>query len=801
MSFVDALCRPLLHLRTQLRWLRLRSRTLDYFSVPAPAGLVLLDCDLRVVRANDAIAAMVGVSPDQMIGQQPTTLVPKIAPLVEPILRSVASTGVPALNFPVAGETPAQPGVTRYWKVSIFAIKEWGRHAGFMGAIVVEVSSQVQLQLLAEAETLAGLGSWEWDLLTGAVTCSLNLRRLLGIDLGRAQFSVQQLRERIHPEDRESVKTVTKSAIKDRQPYEYYARFLLPDGRVRTLYTRGRPVFESPNLFVKLVGVTQDVTEKLEAERALIASEERYRDLIENSQDLICTHDLDGTVTWMNDLPAKILGYSAKQLIGHRIPELLAPETRDEFANYIKQIRTTGRAEGVMQLVARSGERRFWEYRNTLRTEGVPSPIVRGMAHDITERRRAQDALRKQEKLVRNLFDTAQRLTMTLDLDTILDLLNFQAMNLTEAMGACAGLRRAEGFSCDSFYENRTRKKIAFTWPPGVGIPGWVLENKRTYRTNSAESDPLIPSEVRRSLSLTSVLCVPVFDIPHEEVIAFLALHNKRGGFEQADIDTAEGISGVASIAIQNSLTYEAVCQKEGELHRLSSQLISSQDAERRQIAQELNEQTAQDLTGLKMALGALRDSCCISSESGADIHFCQGIIDKVLTELRTLSYSLHPQLLEMTGLRLAIGSYVKAFSRATGIMVQMEIPEDLGRFRQAEETTIYRIVQEALTNISLQSEGKTARIYLARESDCIRLEIEDSGKGTPMKNRPVSLGVGLMGITERVRLHGGNIQINSFPEKGFTVRIQFPIQSKAKAAAGGAEDVRTSEVPRLDCR
>jgi PAS domain S-box-containing protein len=143
--------------------------------------------------------------------------------------------------------------------------------------------------------------------------------------------------------------------------------------------------------------VVQDITQRKRAQEALRESEDRYRDLVEHSQDLLCTHDLTGKLLSCNPAPARILGYEVTELLKTPMQELIAPEFREQFDSYLARIRTSGKDKGAMAVITRTGERRIWEYNNTLRTEGVPSPIVRGMARDITERTRAQRALRESQ--------------------------------------------------------------------------------------------------------------------------------------------------------------------------------------------------------------------------------------------------------------------------------------------------------------------------------------------------------------------------------------------------------------------
>ncbi len=158
-----------------------------------------------------------------------------------------------------------------------------------------------------------------------------------------------------------------------------------------------------------------------QAEEALRESEERYRDLVENSEDLICTHDLDGLILSVNPMPAKILGYDPGVLVNKKtIRDLLAPEFRSQFDRYLDTIKREGVATGVMVVQTKGGERRIWEYHNTLRTVDVASPLVRGMAHDITKRKHAEDALRERVRLAVFVADVSRALTQGVTLRDIL---------------------------------------------------------------------------------------------------------------------------------------------------------------------------------------------------------------------------------------------------------------------------------------------------------------------------------------------------------------------------------------------
>ncbi|MCF8081037.1 MAG: PAS domain S-box protein [Desulfobacterales bacterium] len=148
------------------------------------------------------------------------------------------------------------------------------------------------------------------------------------------------------------------------------------------------------------IATGKDITGLKKAEDALRKSEDRYRDLVEYSQAIICTHDLEGRFLSVNRAATKSLKYDAETLLAMKVPDLLVPETRSLFENYRARIKQTGRAEGLMWVQTAEGEERLLEYRNTLRTEGVEEPVVRGMLFDVTDRKRLE---KERKELIQGL--------------------------------------------------------------------------------------------------------------------------------------------------------------------------------------------------------------------------------------------------------------------------------------------------------------------------------------------------------------------------------------------------------------
>jgi PAS domain S-box-containing protein len=216
-----------------------------------------------------------------------------------------------------------------------------------------------------------------------------------------------------------------KKILREGIPYEFIEEL---DGR--TYSTLKFPIIIDGKAKY-LAGYTTDITERKQSEDALRESEERYRDLVENSQDLIYTHDLEGKLLSVNKMTAELSGYPIKDLLCMNITALLVPEVRHLFDVYLTEIRASGRASGRMRIRTAGGENRYWEYKNTLRTEGVSVPIVRGLARDITERELAEKQIRasllEKEVLLKEIHHRVKN-----NLQVISGLLTLQAAQIND---------------------------------------------------------------------------------------------------------------------------------------------------------------------------------------------------------------------------------------------------------------------------------------------------------------------------------------------------------------------------------
>ncbi|MGA2421004.1 MAG: response regulator [Candidatus Acidiferrum sp.] len=231
----------------------------------------------------------------------------------------------------------------------------------------------------------------------------------------------------------------------------------------------------------------------------------------------------------------------------------------------------------------------------------------------------------------------------------------------------------------------------------------------------------------------------------------------------------------------------EALKSNEQSLRELSARLLQIQDEERRYLARDLH-----DITGQKLAIQSMALSGVLSRLSGnLDDETRQALSEslawnkEVAEEIRTLSYLLHPPLLDELGLSSAASWYASGFTKRTGITIEVDIPSDLQRLSPDAEVAIFRVLQESLTNVHRYSGSASARISIKASEEVIKVEVEDFGKGicAPKSGSAQSaverLGVGIQGMTERMRQLGGKLEITSSPNRGVRVTATIPLSSR----------------------
>jgi signal transduction histidine kinase len=212
------------------------------------------------------------------------------------------------------------------------------------------------------------------------------------------------------------------------------------------------------------------------------------------------------------------------------------------------------------------------------------------------------------------------------------------------------------------------------------------------------------------------------------------------------------------------------------ELRQLSSRVVAIRDEERRRLGRELHDSQGQYLAAIKMNLELVEttDSSLAPVQKSA-LNEAISLLERSMKEIRLISHLLHPPLLDEIGLQAVVPWYVNSFSERSGIQVDLEMPTEVKKLPDSVELTVFRVLQESLTNVHRHSGSKNAKVRLMPENTHITLEVADQGQGMDPENSQHVTGVGITGMRERVSELGGDFEISS-GAGGTLVRVVLPI-------------------------
>jgi two-component system, NarL family, sensor kinase len=242
--------------------------------------------------------------------------------------------------------------------------------------------------------------------------------------------------------------------------------------------------------------------------------------------------------------------------------------------------------------------------------------------------------------------------------------------------------------------------------------------------------------------------------------------------------------------------TNEALRVSELSLRQLSARLLKLQDEERRRIARDLHDTTGQKIAVLSMTLDRLAKLVDIRKADVKEaLTESRDVVGKIGEEIRTLSYLLHPPLLDECGLASAVLWYAEGFKKRSGIHLGVSIDEELVRLTTDAETALFRVLQESLTNVHRYSGSPSAEIRIFQSGSKVHLEIVDHGKGVKVgMERPAfagapTLGVGIPGMRERIRQLGGQLEVE-FSNEGTRVHASLPVQASAEESVSQSSEL-----------
>jgi len=242
----------------------------------------------------------------------------------------------------------------------------------------------------------------------------------------------------------------------------------------------------------------------------------------------------------------------------------------------------------------------------------------------------------------------------------------------------------------------------------------------------------------------------------------------------QRELRLLVSLAEKSAIALMNIRQYERVVAREQELERLSISRVEAQEEERRRIAKEIHDGIGQMLTAIKFNLEILEDSVASIGDARERITEMKNLLDGLMREARQMSYTLMPSVLDDFGLAPALQMLCEQFRKKHAIVTTFQNHGLTSRLHRLLEVSLYRIVQEALTNVLRHAAADTVTVQIIKRADRIRLIIEDNGKGMPSSSS-VGHGLGFVSMRERASQFGGTLRVDSSPGEGTVVSVDVP--------------------------
>jgi PAS domain S-box-containing protein len=725
----------------------------------------------------------------------------------ERVLAEVGRTQATGEPFVAEYRMLSKDGQTVWVHDAAWIVRDGGSQPLFLQGVVLDVSKRQELaealkrseekyRLLVEqipAAVFQGYGDWSIDCfdrkienLTGYTKEDFNARRLRWRDL-------------IPPEELDYVKQTLRDALA--QPHRAYMRehrIRKKSGEYAWVQCRGQIFVDAEGKLDYISGVTFDITAHKQREQALKESEQRYRLLAENVTDVIWTANMALELTYVSPSIQLLRGFSPEEVMTQRLEDILTPASlelaRDVLAEEIvlenlgKQSWRSRTME--LELLCKDGSTVWTETKAGFVRDSTGTPVgLLGVTRDISKRKEIEEALRRREAVLEAMSFAAEKFLQAAsweeDIQEILARLG-QAMqasrvyifeNFRGTDDAIFTRQRYEWVAPGVAPEIDNPELQAFPWRAAgygrwedtLGQGGLIIGHVREF--------PPCEQAFLADQGIKSIVVVPIFEGPYWwGMVGFDECRRERE-WTFSEIEALRAAASTLGAAILHERSKKALKASEKKLRSLSYQLLEAQESERRRLAGELHDELGHALLTLKIQLEALEMQ--LPPQQVAQKKMVKQIlrfIGQTIGEVRRLYLDLSPGDLEDLGLTAALRMLVEDFAALQkDLSVQIDLDNLDGLLPVPVQTGIYRVVQEALTNIGKHAKAKQITFLVNKDKEKVSFIIEDDGKGfDAARVQATKKTLGLLAMEERVKILGGVFDLWSQKKHG--ARISFTI-------------------------
>lgn len=582
---------------------------------------------------------------------------------------------------------------------------------------------------LALAQAITHIGSWDWEIATNELTWSDELYRIYGLEPGEGEVSFGAFLARLHPDDRPRVEHDVGAALRRGGRFAYEERIVRPDGTVRTLDTVGEVRTDKDGRTTGLIGTCRDVTD----ERKRDVQIRSFTDIVRNVQIALCVWSVDDpenadTIRLVASNPAadRLMNRDLGAFRGKTLGDVRPKGRGGQYESLILEVARDRKVREASTLESRNPSDRTRAV--SIKAFPLPGKNVGTAVEDVTT-----------QMLTRKLQEAEQHVLASLA----------EGAPLVDVLGDL--VRAVEAHS-----------------PPAIGAIHLRDTDGDVYPERVA------PSLEGESQSLHVYASEPILARDDRDLGDFVLYMREPRRLSDEDQAVLERAANLARIAIERR-------QLEDQLRELSAHVESVREDERTGIAREIHDELGQALTALKM------DIAWIARRSSSDAGIAKDALqeklsgmskmaDEIIGQVRRISAALRPGVLDDLGLVAAIEWQASEFESRTGISCTVRCEgEELTLDREAS-TQVFRIFQEALTNVARHAEANHVDVRVGTHADWYVLEVRDDGRGIALDAAHARKSLGLLGVRERARRLGGSVTVERGAAAGTVLSLKVPL-------------------------
>lgn len=640
--------------------------------------------------------------------------------------------------------------------------------------------ARVMRQLTA-AQAITHIGSWEWDARSNRVQWSDELYRIYGLEPQSCEVTFESFLGRVHPDDRARIQAEVGGALQAGTAFSYHERVVRPDGSIRELDTVGEVRLDDAGRVTGLIGTCRDVTEERLRDEQLRLHAQIVHD-VQIALAVWCVEDPNDAsrmkLVSFNPAAERMLGVALPPLAGKSLREIVPYAAGGRLESLILEVAREG---GVRETVIHGSRDPVRPNRSiAFKAFTLPGRCVGTAIEDITAPMLAQRMALAEQRIFEMIAENAPLgsilTTLALAIEeqsppTLASILLLDADRVH--------IRHGAGPSLPDDY-NRALEGQAIG--PKAGSCGTAMYTKRPVIVTDIQIDPLWEDyqDLAQASGVRACWSMPILATDGHVLGTFAMYYQEPRAPSKQDLALIARATHIAGIAIERR-------QLEDELRALSAHLESVLEEQRTGIAREIHDVLGQALTALKLDLAWIGRHAAAATEMPRDalvgkVADLSVATDEIIDHVRRISAELRPGVLDDLGLLAALEWQAQEFERRSHLIcnIQSNVPED-APLGAALSTAVYRVFQEALTNVVRHGAAKHVDVRLELSDGWLELDVTDDGKGIAPGAIDSPRSLGLIGIRERVKRLGGTATVKGAHAQGTIVSVRIPIGEAAQ--------------------